>query len=108
MECRIPLSPTDKIVAKRTEHKTYDLVKDFQEYHYSILDLMEKEEDLDGKQAILNEHEEKISSILDCLYVLLNSAKSTKGVLDDPCNHINRHLAHADNGWLGFQMNLKK
>ena len=75
MEHRAPLSPTDKIVAKHMEQKMYDLNKDFWEYQYSILDLMEEEEDFDGKQAVIDEHEEKISSILDRLYILLNPAK---------------------------------
>ena len=77
MESRAPLSPTDEILAKRMEQKTYDLDKDFREYHYSILDLMKEDEDFDGEQAILDEHEEKISTILDHLYVLLNPAKPT-------------------------------
>ena len=69
------------------EQKTYDLDKNFQEYHYSILDLMEEEEAFDGEQLILDEHEEKISSILDCLYVLRNPTKPTVG---DPCHHIDK------------------
>ena len=48
MERRAPLSPTDDIVAKHMEQKTYYLDKDIWEYHYSFLDLMEGEEDLDG------------------------------------------------------------
>ena len=67
MERKAPLSPTVKIVAKRMEQKIYDLDKDFQGYHYSILDLMEEDEDFDGEQVILDEYEEKISNILDCL-----------------------------------------
>ena len=47
MERRVPLSPTDEIVAKCMEQKTYDLDKDFRGYHYSILDLMEGDEDFD-------------------------------------------------------------
>ena len=66
------------------EQKTYDLDKDFQGYHYSVLDLMEEDEDFDGEQAILDEHEEKVSNKLDLLYVLLNPAKPTVGVFDDP------------------------
>ena len=85
MECRVPLSPTDEIVAKRIKQKTYDLNKDFWGYHYSILDLIEEDEDFDGEQTILDEHEEKKSNILDCLYVLLNPAKPTIGVFVDPC-----------------------
>ena len=49
------------------EQKMYDLDKDFWVYHYYILDLMEEDEDFDGEQAILDEHEEKISNILDRL-----------------------------------------
>ena len=80
MEHRAPLSPTDEIVAKHMEQKMYDLDKDFRAYHYCILDLMEKDEDFDGEQVNLDEHEEKISNILDHLYVLLNPAKPTTGV----------------------------
>ena len=98
MERRAPLSPTDEIVAKRMKQKTYDLDKDYREYHYSILDLMEEEEGFDGEQVILDEHEEKISNILDRLYVLLNPTKPTTGVFDDPHHHIDKRLSHVDNG----------
>ena len=76
MECRAPLSPTDEIVAKRMEQKMYDLDKDFRGYHYSILDLMEKDEDFDEEQATLDEHEEKISNILDRLYIVCYARSS--------------------------------
>ena len=75
MERRAPLSPTDEVVAKRMEQKAYDLDNEFRGYHYSILELMEEDEDFDGEQAILDEHEEKVSNILDRLYLLLNPAK---------------------------------
>ena len=98
MERRAPLSPTDEIVAKQMEQKMYDLNKDIRGYHYSILDLMEEDEDFDEEQAILDEHEEKISNILDHRYVMLNPAKSTTGVFDDPCHNIDKRLAHVDSG----------
>ena len=51
----------------------YELDKDFREYHYSILNLVEEGDDFDGEQAILDVHEEKISSILDHLLYTLFS-----------------------------------
>ena len=77
--------------------KGYQLDKYFREYHYSILDMIEEDEDFDREQVILDAHEEKISNILDCLYILLTPVQPTKGVVADPRHHINRHLAHVDN-----------
>ena len=108
MECRVPLSPTDEMVAKRMEQKTYDLDKSFREYHYFIFDLMEKQKDFDGKQAILNEYEKKVSNILDRLNVLLNPAKPTIGVFDDPCHHIDKCLFHVDKGLARISDELKE
>ena len=110
MEHKASLSPTDKMVAKHMEQKTYDLDKDLREYHYSHLDLMEEDEDFDGEQAILDEHEEKISNILDCLYVLLNPTKPTIGVFADPRHHmhVEKHLSHVDNRLARISDELKE
>ena len=94
----MPLSPTDEIVAKRMEQKAYDLDKEFRGYHYSILDLMEEDEDFDGEQVILDEHEEKANIILDRLYVLLNPAKPSVGFFDDQHPNLDKRLAHVDSG----------
>ena len=90
LERRALHSSTNEIVAKRMEQKVYELDKDFREYHYSILDLMEEGDNFDGEQVILDALEEKISNILDRLYVLLVPIKPTKGVVDDPRHHMNR------------------
>ena len=45
---------------------------------------MEEDEDFDGEQVILDEHEEKVSDILDCLYDMLIPAKSSAGLFNDP------------------------
>ena len=108
MERRAPLSPTDEIVAKHMEQKTYDLHKNFQGYHYSILDLMEEDEDFDEEQAILDEQEEKISNILDRLYVLLNPAKPTIGAFDDPHQHVDKRLSHINSGLVRILDEMKK
>ena len=52
---------------------------------------------------ILNEHEEKISNILERLYVLLNPAKPTI-----PFHHINKRLSHVDNGLARISDELKE
>ena len=60
---------------------------------------MEEDEDFDGEQAILGEHEEKVSNILDRLYVLLNPAKPSVGLFDDPHPNLDKRLAHVDSCW---------
>ena len=69
---------------------------------------MEEDEDFDGEQVILDEHEEKINNILDCLYVLLNPAKPTIGVFDDPRLSIDKRLAHVDSGLARILDEMKK
>ena len=59
---------------------------------------MEEDEDCDREQAILDEHEEKISNTVDHLYILLHSAKPTIGVFDDPRPNIDKRLSHVDSG----------
>ena len=108
MERIAPLSPTDEIVATRMEQKTYDLDEEFRGYHYSILDLMEGNEDLDGEQSILDEYEEKVSNILDRLYILLNPAKPPVGLFDDPHHNLDKRLAHVDSGLARVLDKMKK
>ena len=74
----------------------------------SILDLMEEDEDFDGEQVILDEYEEKISNILDCLYVLLNPAKPAIGVFDDLRHSIDKCLSHIDRGLARILDKMKK
>ena len=52
-------------------------------------------------------HGEKISNILDCLYVLLAPVKTTKGVVDNPRHHINTSLAYVDNSLARISDELK-
>ena len=108
MERRAPLSPTDEVVAKRMEQRVYDLDKEFRGYHYSILELMEEDEDFDGEQAILDDDEDKVSNILDRLYVLLNPAKPSAGLFDDPRPKIDKRLAHVDSGLARVVEEMKK
>ena len=69
---------------------------------------MEEEEDFDGKRVIFDEYKQKISSILDHLYLLLNPAKPMTEVFDDPCHHINKCLSHIDNSLGRISYKLKE
>ena len=80
------------------KQKAYDLDEDFREYHYFILQLMVENDDFDGEQVILDEHEEKVSNILDRLYILFNPEKPSAGLFDDPRPNIDKRLAHVDSG----------
>ena len=58
---------------------------------------MEEGDNFEGERVIVDAHVEKISNILDCLYILRTPIKPSNGVVDDPHHHINRRLAHIDN-----------
>ena len=50
----------------------------------------------------------KRSNILDRLYILLNPAKPSAGLFDDPSPNIDKHLAHIDSGLARVLDEMKK
>ena len=60
LETKVMLFPPDKFEAQQFPKKLEGLDADFKAYHVKVVDLIE-EEDLEGKQAVLDEHDDRPS-----------------------------------------------
>ena len=57
----------DKQSALRMSKLLSDVSADFKNYHFTILDQIEDEEDVEAEQEILDDHELKVMDLVDCL-----------------------------------------
>ena len=63
------LSPSDWLIVQQLKKRLEMLVEEFRSYHFTVIDLVE-EEDLEREQAILDDHDDRATNILDHLQQL--------------------------------------
>ena len=74
----------ERLTAKRMQQRLGEVDGDFKRLHFTIVDLLEQQEDLELKQAIFDEHEDRIDELGDRLQQLILRDESAKGELTAP------------------------
>ena len=71
LEAKDRLSSVDWLAAKGMHQRLSKLNKDFKRLHFAILDLLERQEDLELEQAVLDDDEDKDGNLKVCLQQLV-------------------------------------
>ena len=70
-ELRRELSNVDKLVIQHLLKKLEEQDAEFRKYHYTMVELLEEDADLEEEQAKLEDHYNKISDFISRLQVLV-------------------------------------
>ena len=67
------LSRTDKLVIQRSCKHIQELNVEFKCYHYAIIKQREDKRELEEKQEMLDDHDDKIIEFMDCLQAFVSN-----------------------------------
>ena len=95
LEAKMTLSPTDIFKAQQLQKKLEGYDTDFKLYHFKVVDLVEQEE-LERKQAILEEHDDRVTDYSYRLQQLLCPDERTPKAEPDPRRHLHRRMARVE------------
>ena len=76
----------ERLTAKRMQQRLGEVDKDFKSLHFTIVDLLKEQEDLELEQAIFDEHKDRIDELGDCLQQLILRDESAKGESTAPAD----------------------
>ena len=68
---------------------------EFKGYHLAIVDLLQDEE-LEGEQAILDDHDDKVAGLFDRLAYLNTPVEREVKAKPDPLQHLSKRLQHVE------------
>ena len=78
LELKVALSHTDRLEAKRFQERLTNLDAEFRMYHLAVVDLLEEEGDLVKEQADLDDHDDRVTSLLCRLAHLATPGRSSR------------------------------
>ena len=90
------LTDPDRLSAKRLQQRLNDMDREFRTYHLGLVDLLDTAQDLETEQAALNEHDDRLTGLLDRLERLATPARKEERHLPDPTPELQRRLAHLE------------
>ena len=95
LEAKDTQTSSDLLAVERLLKKIEALDVEFKEHHYAVIDLVEDHEQvLDDEQAIMNDYEEKVAEIIECLQELRPEAKAALSVAHstEPLHHLRKRV----------------
>ena len=69
----------ERLTAKRMQQRLGEVDKDFKHLHFTIVDLLEQQEDLEIEQVVFDDHEDRVGELGDYLQQLILQDESAKG-----------------------------
>ena len=83
-----------KASIQRLVNKVKTLDYEFSEYHYTIMELQENKAGVDEQQAMLDDHDEKVSDLIDRLQHLVSEPKEGRSpsAIADPSRPLHVQL----------------
>ena len=69
---------TDRLVVERLQQQSINKNGEFRTYHLGVVDLLEKEKDLENEQAALDDHDNSVSDLFGRLANLATWKKERK------------------------------
>ena len=90
------LTPTDRLAVKRLQQRLTNMDGEFRTYHLSVVDLLEEEADLETEQAVLDEHDDRVTGLLGRLERLATPAEKEERCIPDPTLGLQRRLAYLE------------
>ena len=67
LEGKVELTHTDRLEVKRLQQRLTKMDGGVKTYHLGIVDQLEEKEDLDNEQAALDDHNDRVTGLFDCL-----------------------------------------
>ena len=88
LEMNPELSHSDELAAKQMQEGLTGLDGEFKGYHLAVVALLEEDEDLDREQAVLDDHNDRVTGLFDRIVGLITTVK--REIKTDPKQHISR------------------
>ena len=95
-EYKVELSHSDRLAVQRLQQRLTNMDSDFKRYHLAVVDLLDEDKNLDDKQAILDDHDDRVSDLSDCLTNLPIPAEREMKPKADPQQPLHRRLQHVE------------
>ena len=95
LERKADLSASEILTARRSVERLKELNDEFKQYHFAVVDLVEDEQVEDAEQAILDEHDERVAKLTDCLQTLLTRPKE-RGVATEEQELLRKRLEYIE------------
>ena len=92
LEMKVTLFPPDKFKAQQFQKKLESLDTDFKDYHFNVVNLIEEEEGLEREQAVLDEHDDRVTDLSYCLQQLLIPDMQGSKAGPDPWQHLYKRM----------------
>ena len=70
LETKQQLSHSDRLTVQCFSKRNEELPTEFREYHYAVVDRTEQQDSLEEEQAIVEDHEDKIAELVECIQEL--------------------------------------
>ena len=87
-------SPMDWLADKRLQQRLKDSDEDFMHYHIVIVDLLKQYDDIEVKQAAINDHEDRVGNLGDCIqHLIRQNVPVWKEPTDPQRRGLHGHLA---------------
>ena len=83
------LKSSDCLSVKHLLNKVEDLDAKFKEHHHTVIDLKNEDQQLDEQQAVMDDYEDKVTEITDCLQQLRPDSKAASSAV-----HSTGHTYH--------------
>ena len=80
LETKERLPTKEQLTTKRMQQRLGEVDEDFRRLYFTIVDLLEQQEDLELERATFNEHKDKIGELGDHLQQLILQDWSAKGI----------------------------
>ena len=87
------LSPMDQVAVKRLQQRLCELNEDFKHLHFTIVNLLEQQEDIEMEQAAFDDHEDRVGNLGNRLQLVLQDEPTRKEPRDPQQKGVLRHLA---------------
>ena len=83
---------TVRLAVERLQQRLSKLDEEFKTYHLGMVDLLEKEKDLESEQAALGNHDNRVIDLLGCLQHLATPGGGEEKHKRDPTWNLQRRL----------------
>ena len=106
LEMKPELSRSDELAAKRMQERLTGLDGEFKGYHFAGVALLEEDEDLDREQAVLDEHDDRVTGLFNRITGLITPVR--REIKAYPKQHISKRLQHISKRLQHLERNLRK
>ena len=97
-------SPGDLDTARRLLLKLEELDSDFKSYHLTVVDLTEEESLDTEQQAVLDDHDDKITNLSTCLQQVISNLSLTPNSELDSSRVVTKRLGRLEKrSWMQYQ-----